>query len=460
MLRAIAIPYLLLILITTDCLGQGSTDHSSDHSSTQTKVLTNAEYREFTTWIRDSIARRILAEEVSIRFVKAGQKLPNNDMDKLNWKVPIRWNADNQRPALDQMFITDHEQFYNRKRIDAHRLYWEHPSPRKKTDQEQKQYTYVYPDTLCWIFDTIQSRVIPPYRSNILSHYVNYLKENLVKYYFWHRYFDDYPVQGISQEQAQAFIYWKRKREGYKTIKILDEENNAPTTKDHVKGSVDTDFWKISNADYKTFCSWVRDSLARRILGDQLSEEYLIMQNVLGEELDPPKLNWKKEIDWSDEQIRRSFQQYDFQQSLNVISKYLNFEYYWLDMSSAAHPANKEQRKRDRSVFKIKDLLAIYPDTIQWLKKYNVAGETMRFWDEKQNANNIAGITYAQARAFYIWKLLREEQKIKRLQTNPIGYLVIPTKEQWQAMMDGVDQKAVSIKEPIPRKVYYYTFDP
>ncbi|HIA36085.1 MAG TPA: hypothetical protein EYM84_10425 [Flavobacteriales bacterium] len=448
MQRALAIPYFLLILIKTSCLGQGSVEYLSGYSSTQAKVITNAEYREFITWVRDSIARRILAEEVSIRFVKAGQQIPNTELEKLNWKVPIKWNVDAQRQALDQMFISEHERFYQRKRIDAHKLYWVQSNPCESTGQREKEYIAVYPDTLCWITDTSQ------------SNHINYVQENLVKYYFWHRYFDNYPVQGISQEQAQAFICWKRKREGNKTIKMLDGENNAATIKDHVKGSVDTGFWKISNAEYKAFCSWVRDSLARRILGDNLSEDYLIMQDKFGDEIDPPKLNWKKKIDWSDEETRRCFQQYNFQQSLKVISKYLNFEYCWLDMRSAAHPTNKEQRHKDRSVFIIKDLLAIYPDTIQWLKEYNVAGETMRFWDGKHNTNVIAGITYPQARAFYIWKLLREGQKIKRLKTNPIAYFVIPSKEQWQEMNDGADQKAVIFREPIPRKVYYYTLNP
>ena len=89
MQRALAIPYFLLILIKTSCLGQGSVEYLSGYSSTQAKVITNAEYREFITWVRDSIARRILAEEVSIRFVKAGQQIPNTELEKLNWKVPI-----------------------------------------------------------------------------------------------------------------------------------------------------------------------------------------------------------------------------------------------------------------------------------------------------------------------------------------------------------------------------------
>src|SRR5574344_1857517 len=60
-------------------------------------------------------------------------------------------------------------------------------------------------------------------------------------------------------------------------------------------------FWmdetEITNAEYRQFVYWVRDSIARRMLGDQF-EEFLITEDALGNEIDPPFLNWDTELDW------------------------------------------------------------------------------------------------------------------------------------------------------------------
>ena len=64
-------------------------------------------------------------------------------------------------------------------------------------------------------------------------------------------------------------------------------------------------FWmddtEITNAEYKQFIYWVRDSIIRERLADPSfggDETYKIEEDKDGEPLDKPYLNWKKTIPW------------------------------------------------------------------------------------------------------------------------------------------------------------------
>lgn len=52
---------------------------------------------------------------------------------------------------------------------------------------------------------------------------------------------------------------------------------------------------EITNNEYRQFVYWVRDSIARRLLGDINPEKYLIEEDPkTGEQYEPPFLNWKE----------------------------------------------------------------------------------------------------------------------------------------------------------------------
>ncbi|MBL4625725.1 MAG: SUMF1/EgtB/PvdO family nonheme iron enzyme [Flavobacteriales bacterium] len=60
---------------------------------------------------------------------------------------------------------------------------------------------------------------------------------------------------------------------------------------------------EISNNEYRQFVYWVKDSIVHRILGEEY-DEHLIPENMYGEEIDPPNINWYEAIDWWDPEIR------------------------------------------------------------------------------------------------------------------------------------------------------------
>jgi len=88
--------------------------------------VTNAEYREFVNYVRDSIAHIIIREEVYEKHLTG---------DKINWNGPV------QREALSQMFFPEHERFYRKKEIETRKLWYNYNDQRVN----------IYPDTLIWV---------------------------------------------------------------------------------------------------------------------------------------------------------------------------------------------------------------------------------------------------------------------------------------------------------------------
>lgn len=148
--------------------------------------VTNAEYREFVNWVRDSIARLILFEEGLEQF---GERSKPNTV-RLNWKTPILWQDSVYQEVLGELYLPENRRFYRRKEIDARRLNYRYYQ--KIGDSIVNKIVNVYPDTLCWIHDFNYS-----------------INEPMTNMYFWHPYYDDYPVVGVSYYQALAFLKWK-----------------------------------------------------------------------------------------------------------------------------------------------------------------------------------------------------------------------------------------------------------
>ena len=200
---------------------------------------TNAEYRLFINYVRDSIARTLLAEaageggggtgtgasigDYAYASKKAGDtknayqefmesqggRDGYNESKKLDWSVPLKWKTSDYPDAqyaeiLESMYLPAAERINNERIIDSRKLKyaynWEDIDSAVKDKSRGTQYLKkesiaIYPDTTVWIKD------------------FNYAyNEPLYDGYFWHSAYKNYPIGGVTWDQARAFCNYKTKR--------------------------------------------------------------------------------------------------------------------------------------------------------------------------------------------------------------------------------------------------------
>lgn len=136
-----------------------------------------------------------------------------------------------------------------------------------------------------------------------------------------------------------------------------------------------TAFWmdntEITNNEYRQFVYWVRDSIARRILGDVNAEEFLISgDDKTGETYDPPFLNWETELEWDNQENAEALDQMylpeheRYFRKKEIDTRKLLYEYYFVDLLAASKKdysqtndprnasfANRPHGMKDRSVY-------------------------------------------------------------------------------------------------------------
>jgi formylglycine-generating enzyme len=167
--------------------------------------ITNNQYRQFVFWVRDSIARSMLFEggldDFGFDEDEFGELI---DPPMINWRPRIRWDSEDARDLLVDLYLPEQERFFRRREIDTRRLIFQYqridlrraarPSERDTPRQEFviTETVPVYPDTLAWIRDFTYS-----------------YNEPMTNYYFWHPTYDHYPVVGVNWRQARAFAIWR-----------------------------------------------------------------------------------------------------------------------------------------------------------------------------------------------------------------------------------------------------------
>lgn len=160
--------------------------------------ITNNEYRQFVHWVRDSIAAKTLGGDY---IIDEGLETERIDWDALR---RLDWNDEENMMVLEDLFVPEGERFWGQRELDVSQLIFEyydidwqraaHDRAAPRSELVNRREKAIYPDTLVWIRDFAYS-----------------YNEPMTRNYFWHPAFDDYPVVGVTWEQANAFSAWRTK---------------------------------------------------------------------------------------------------------------------------------------------------------------------------------------------------------------------------------------------------------
>ena len=205
--------------------------------------ITNSEYRQFVYWVRDSIALQMLADKVEElneevgtdgigayafadadtsdisvfqRYMKENYYDDNENTyanRPLNWDEDIEWGTEDYVDlayveVMDELYLPPEVWYNGEMKLDVNKLKFryrwfdaEQAALDRKKDPNlrgRSDYIYeednleIYPDTTVWIKDFNYSYNEPMHND-----------------YFSHPAYQDYPVVGVSWDQAVAFCVWR-----------------------------------------------------------------------------------------------------------------------------------------------------------------------------------------------------------------------------------------------------------
>src|SRR5690554_294138 len=202
--------------------------------------ITNSEYRQFVEWVKDSIVRTklaVLADELGevpgtggigefafkdadtsnlseydkyMLFNYAGMGETGYEGRSLNKDVDLIWDVSKYpdeyyAEVMDSIYLSTEESYNGQRTIDVKKLKFQYDwmdiqaaarakGGGKRLDFIKHEEVNIYPDTTVWIKDFAYSYNEPMHND-----------------YFWSEAYSDYPVVGVTWQQAKAFCAWRTK---------------------------------------------------------------------------------------------------------------------------------------------------------------------------------------------------------------------------------------------------------
>ncbi|MBP2618879.1 MULTISPECIES: T9SS ring complex lipoprotein PorK/GldK [Chryseobacterium] len=201
---------------------------------------TNAEYRVFINYVRDSIARTLLAEAAGEGGDEGGRRgasigdyayLAKKEENltpyqeymegqggredgtydaskRLDWKIPLHWSTTKYpdveyAEVLESMYLPASSRIGNERILDVSKLKYTYrwgdmdaalADNERGANYLKSQSIAIYPDTTVWVKD---------------FHFA--YNEPLFEQYFWHKAYKNYPVVGVTWDQARAYCNFRSK---------------------------------------------------------------------------------------------------------------------------------------------------------------------------------------------------------------------------------------------------------
>jgi sulfatase modifying factor 1 len=288
--------------------------------------ISNNEYRQFVYWVRDSIARKLLAfgsnsaaedYQISQEDFLGMWPIYKSDINLqdpyINWDSKIKWNNpdDDYRADLQPLYLPENERFFNRKEIDSRKL----------------NYEYYRIDIR--LAASKSNRFRPQKSADIKDAAHEYKKGEY--------------INGVTQNDGQNGAL------------------GSPTS----------------------------------LVGDPAKDS-----KVLGT--------------------------YNVQEQVSV---------------GQGNYVPRERRGVDRSIFVIKDIINVYPDTLAWVHDYtysfNEPLTNMYFWHPAYDDYPVVGVTWKQARAFSIWRSHLLNNFLIGSGQTIVNDFRLPTESEWEYAARG-----------------------
>ncbi|MBS1689057.1 MAG: SUMF1/EgtB/PvdO family nonheme iron enzyme [Bacteroidetes bacterium] len=154
--------------------------------------ISNAEYRQFTDWVRDSMAH-----------VQLGDFIDNADgTQRVDMRKRINWRDQDLQDQLSSFYIPAEQSGWGKKEFDNSKLVYHYETfnyedaarnpDQPRTSFISKNDVKVYPDTTVWVRQFSYS-----------------YNEPIALQYNWFPAFNNYPVVGVNFNQANAFCDWR-----------------------------------------------------------------------------------------------------------------------------------------------------------------------------------------------------------------------------------------------------------